>query len=90
MQTVGRDASDKRSPWTSESGRANGHSALTRGSHGIEREQGACANETGADRSAPPGRGRGGVRARERGLALIGGAHLSGRVSARVRLAGLS
>jgi hypothetical protein len=34
---------------------------------------GACTRGTGADRSAPLGRGREGARMRERGLALTGG-----------------
>lgn len=37
---------------------------LTRGACGTEREQGTCTKETRADRSAPPGRGRGGARTR--------------------------
>jgi hypothetical protein len=34
---------------------------------------GTQAKDTGTDRPAPPGRGREGVRARRRGLTLIGG-----------------
>ena len=39
--------------------------------------------ETGADRSAPPNRGREGARAREAGLALTGRGRLSGWALAR-------
>jgi hypothetical protein len=44
---------------------------LTGRAHGTERERaGTRAKETGVDRPAPPGRGREGVRACGRGLAL--------------------
>jgi hypothetical protein len=51
--------------------RANGRSVLTSGAHGTEREGDTRARGVGADSSAPPGSKSG------RGMALIGGGHLS-------------
>jgi hypothetical protein len=55
---VGRDRSKRQGPRTSESGRANGRPTLMRGARGTERRRGARARRVGADRSAPPDRGR--------------------------------
>jgi hypothetical protein len=63
--------------------------ALTSGAHGTERERGPHLRGVDADRSAPPGRGREGGRARGCRLALIGGSHLSGERT-RARLTGPS
>ena len=68
--------------------RENGHatkrfSELTRRAREAERQKGARARATGADRGAPQGRGRGGGGARGEKLPLTGGAHLSGGAGAR-------
>jgi hypothetical protein len=58
---------------------------LTDGARRIERDLGAHEREAGADRSAPPGRGREEASMRGRGLTLIGGVRLSGRERARTQ-----
>jgi hypothetical protein len=55
--------------------------ALPRRAHSAE-SVGACEG-SGNDRSAPPGRGRGGARVRGRGPSLTNGAHLLGEAGAR-------
>jgi hypothetical protein len=62
---------------------------MVRGANGRgprNRESGTRARGVGANRSALPGRGRKGGRAREHRLELTGGFHLSGGVSKRDRL----
>jgi hypothetical protein len=73
----GRDESDMRDPRASESGRVNERSTLTGGPRCVEREWDTRARGIGADRSAPPGTGRGEEGTRGRGLAPTGGARLS-------------
>jgi hypothetical protein len=55
----------------------NERSALTGGPHCAEREWDTRVRGIGADRSAPPGTGRGEEGTRGRGLAPTGGARLS-------------
>jgi hypothetical protein len=57
--------------------------ALTRRAREAEWGRGAQARESGADRAAPLGRGRGGARGEGGGLPLTDGAHLSGDAGAR-------
>jgi hypothetical protein len=59
--------------------------ALTDRSRGTKGERGMCVKEIGTGRSAPPGRGRGGVGTRglERGADRRGPAVREGRVRAR-------
>jgi hypothetical protein len=67
-----------------ENGRvAKRFSELTRRAREAERERGARARETSADRAAPLGRGKGGACG-EKPL-LTGGAHLSCGAKARAR-----
>jgi hypothetical protein len=66
-RTVGRDRSDRWGIRTNESGRENGRSALTGGSRCAERERDTRVRGIGTDRSAPPGRGRGGAGTRDAG-----------------------
>jgi hypothetical protein len=56
---------------------------LTRRARNAERDWVRAREGSGIDRSAPPGRGRGGARVRGRGPSLIGGAHLSGEAGVR-------
>jgi hypothetical protein len=63
--------------------------ALTDGARGTERGWGARMRGIGADRSAPPGRGREGVWTRGRELAPTARPGCQGGVGARGGLAGL-
>jgi hypothetical protein len=74
----GEGRADRAVPRHSERERArwgNG-STLTRRAREVDRERGAWARATGADRAAPLGRGRRGGSARGEKPPLTGGTHL--------------
>jgi hypothetical protein len=75
-RAIGGDSSDGQGSRASERGCVNGRSTLTVGARCAERERGARGGN-GTDRMAPSGRGREEVGMHGRGLAVIGGVHLS-------------
>jgi hypothetical protein len=80
--------------WASERGLANRWLALMRWAHRTEGESERAREGVGADRSAPPGRGREGAGTRKRSLALTDGVRLSeggcGRMRGRAELGRLT
>jgi hypothetical protein len=89
--SCGEDGADKGTPTAQrerESKCAGERStALMRRARSVERERERVGAREGSgdDRSAPPGRGRGGARACGCGPSLIDGTHLSGGAGVRAR-----
>jgi hypothetical protein len=58
-RAVREDGSDRRDPWSSESGRANGQSELTRGARRTERQSGPMRGGNRRRLSGPTGQREG-------------------------------